>query len=170
MGSPRHRVVQWATGNTGQRALREVIRDPDARAGGGLVYDDAKDGVDGGELCGEGPHGRAGHHRPRGHPEAGRRLVPSTCPGPRVAGQTHAGLTKDELVDDVVALLGSGTNIVTTVSDLLPGAFDSVTTTGPGCRRPARRAARPCGRAEAIPASSPRPCPSRCCPCSAASS
>ena len=28
MGPSRYRVVQWATGNTGQRALREVILDP----------------------------------------------------------------------------------------------------------------------------------------------
>ena len=33
-------------------------------------------------------------------------------------GQTRAGLTEDELVEDVVALLGSGTNVVTTCSDL----------------------------------------------------
>jgi 4-hydroxy-tetrahydrodipicolinate reductase len=33
-------------------------------------------------------------------------------------GQTRAGLTEDELVEDVVALLGSGTNIVTTCTDL----------------------------------------------------
>jgi 4-hydroxy-tetrahydrodipicolinate reductase len=32
-------------------------------------------------------------------------------------GQTRAGLSEDELVEDAVALLGSGTNIVTTVSD-----------------------------------------------------
>ena len=34
-------------------------------------------------------------------------------------GQTRAGLTEDELVEDVVTLLSSGTNIVTTCSDLL---------------------------------------------------
>jgi hypothetical protein len=28
MTTPRYRVVQWATGNTGLRALREVIRHP----------------------------------------------------------------------------------------------------------------------------------------------
>src|SRR5439155_14359952 len=33
-------------------------------------------------------------------------------------GQTRAGLTEDELVADVVALLEKGTNIVTTTSDL----------------------------------------------------
>ncbi len=50
-------VVQWATGNTGQRALREVIRHPDLDLVGVLVYDEAKDGVDAGDLCDESPTG-----------------------------------------------------------------------------------------------------------------
>jgi 4-hydroxy-tetrahydrodipicolinate reductase len=37
-------------------------------------------------------------------------------------GQTRAGLTQDELVDDVVALLEKGTNVVTTCTDLIAGA------------------------------------------------
>src|SRR5208282_2387117 len=53
MDSPRYRVIQWATGNTGQRALREVIRHPLLDLAGVLVYDPAKDGADAGELCGE---------------------------------------------------------------------------------------------------------------------
>jgi hypothetical protein len=57
MGSSRYRVIQWATGNTGQRALREVIRDPKFDLVGVLVYDEAKDGVDAGKLCGEAPTG-----------------------------------------------------------------------------------------------------------------
>ena len=48
-----YRVIQWATGNTGQRALREVIREPSYELAGVLVYDPAKDGVDAGDLCGE---------------------------------------------------------------------------------------------------------------------
>ena len=36
-------------------------------------------------------------------------------------GQTRAGLTEDELADDVVAMLESGKNIVTTTSDLFAG-------------------------------------------------
>jgi hypothetical protein len=86
MDSPRYRVIQWATGNTGQRALREVIRHPSLDLVGVLVYDPEKDGVDAGELSGESP--------------------------------TRAGLSEDELVDDVVALLAAGTNVVTTCSDL----------------------------------------------------
>ena len=117
MASPRHRVVQWATGNTGQRALREVIRDPALELVGVLVYDDAKDGVDAGELCGEAPTGvLATTDR-----DAILKLDADCAiymPRATGSGQTRAGLTEDELVDDVVALLGSGTNIVTTVSDL----------------------------------------------------
>ena len=55
MNSPRYRVIQWGTGNTGQRALREVIRDPGFELVGVRVYDAKKNGVDAGTLCGEGP-------------------------------------------------------------------------------------------------------------------
>jgi hypothetical protein len=116
MGS-RYRVVQWATGNTGQRALREVIRHPTLDLVGVRVYDTAKEGVDAGELCGEGSTGvRATTNR-----DAVLRLDADCCvymPRATGRGQTRAGLTEDELVDDVVALLESGTNIVTTCSDL----------------------------------------------------
>jgi 4-hydroxy-tetrahydrodipicolinate reductase len=37
------------------------------------------------------------------------------------SGQTRAGLSQDELVDDVVALLENGINIVTTCTDLVAG-------------------------------------------------
>lgn len=112
-----HRVVQWATGNTGLRALREVIRHPSLDLVGTLVYDPAKDGVDAGELCGESPTGvMATTDR-----EAILALEADCVvymPRATGRGETRAGLTEDELVDDVVALLGSGTNIVTTCSDL----------------------------------------------------
>jgi 2,4-diaminopentanoate dehydrogenase len=120
MGSSRYRVIQWATGNTGQRALREVIRHPPLDLVGVLVYDPAKDGVDAGELCSEGPTGvPATTDR-----DAVLKLEADCCiymPRATGRGQTRAGLTEDELVEDVVALLGSGTNIVTTVSDMFAG-------------------------------------------------
>ena len=59
MSAHRTRVVQWATGNIGTRALREVIRHPDLELAGVLVYDPAKNGVDAGTLCGEAPVGVA---------------------------------------------------------------------------------------------------------------
>jgi len=117
MVASRLRVIQWATGNTGQRALREVIREPDLELAGVRVYDPAKVGVDAGELCGEAATGvLATNDR-----DAVLRLGAECCvymPRATGRGQTRAGLTEDELVADVVALLESGTNIVTTCTDL----------------------------------------------------
>jgi 4-hydroxy-tetrahydrodipicolinate reductase len=45
--------VQWATGNIGTRALREIIRHPDLELVGVFVYDSQKVGLDAGELCRE---------------------------------------------------------------------------------------------------------------------
>jgi 4-hydroxy-tetrahydrodipicolinate reductase len=113
----RLRVIQWATGNTGQRALRNVIRHPGLELVGVRVYDPAKEGVDAGELCGEAPTGVLA--------TADRGIILNLAADccvymPRATGrgQTRAGLTEDELVQDVISLLENGTNIVTTVSDL----------------------------------------------------
>jgi 2,4-diaminopentanoate dehydrogenase len=117
MGSSRYRVIQWATGNTGQRALREVIRDPKFDLAGVLVYDEAKNGLDAGELCGEAATGvLATIDR-----DAILKLDADCCiymPRATGRGETRAGLTEDELVEDVTALLEAGTNVITTVSDL----------------------------------------------------
>lgn len=120
MSSTKYRVIQWATGNTGQRALREVIRNPLLELAGVLVYDPAKSGVDAGDLCGEGSTGVLA--------SSDRDAVLKTeadcvvyMPRATGMGLTRAGLTQDELVEDVVALLESGKNIVTTVSDLFAG-------------------------------------------------
>jgi hypothetical protein len=117
MNQPRYRVVQWATGNTGQRALREVIRHPGLELVGVLVYDQAKDGLDAGKLCGEQPTGvlvTTDRDAVIGL-DADCALYMPRATG---SGETRAGLTEDELVADVVALLESGTNIATTCSDL----------------------------------------------------
>src|SRR6266480_1390173 len=113
----RYRVIQWATGNTGLRALREVIRNPDLDLAGVLVYDEAKAGVDAGKLCDEAPTGVVATT----DRDAVLRLGADCCvymPRATGRGQTRAGLSEDDLVADVVALLEAGTNIVTTVSDL----------------------------------------------------
>jgi len=111
------RVIQWATGNTGQRALREVIRDPRLELVGARVYDRAKDGLDAGVLCDEPPTGvRANIDR-----EVVLALKADVCvymPRATGAGVSRAGLTEDELVDDLVVLLESGTSVATTCTDL----------------------------------------------------
>jgi 4-hydroxy-tetrahydrodipicolinate reductase len=53
----RYRVVQWATGNIGTRALRAVIEHPHLDLVGVRVYSDDKVGRDAGDLCGLGPTG-----------------------------------------------------------------------------------------------------------------
>ncbi len=53
----RYRVVQWATGNIGMRALRRVIEHPELELVGVRVYDPHKVGDDAGELCGLDPVG-----------------------------------------------------------------------------------------------------------------
>jgi hypothetical protein len=107
LSAPRYRVVQWATGNIGGRALREVIRHPDLDLVGVLVYDPAKEGVDAGELCGEEPVGVLATCD-----RAAMRAIEADCVVymPRVFD--HA---------DVVGLLESGTNIVTTRGELFAG-------------------------------------------------
>ena len=118
--SSRYRVVQWATGNTGQRAMREVIRHPSLDLVGVLVYNPEKNGVDAGKLCGEGPTGvKATTDR-----DAVLKLKADCCiymPRATGRGQTRAGLTEDQVTDDLEALLGSGTNIVSTCTDLFAG-------------------------------------------------
>ena len=118
MTSKRYRVIQWATGNTGQRALRELIRDPSYDLVGVLVYDQAKNGVDAGELCGERSTGvLATTDRDTIFKiDADCCVYMARATG---SGQTRTGLTQDELVDDMVALLERGTNVVTTCTDLV---------------------------------------------------
>jgi 4-hydroxy-tetrahydrodipicolinate reductase len=52
-----YRVVQWATGNIGSRALRGVIQHPSLSLAGVYVTSPSKAGRDAGELCGLGPTG-----------------------------------------------------------------------------------------------------------------
>jgi len=56
--APRsYRVVQWATGNIGTRALRTTIEHPGLELAGVYVYAADKAGRDAGDLCGLGPTG-----------------------------------------------------------------------------------------------------------------
>ena len=107
MSEHRLRVVQWATGNIGNRALREVIRHPDLELAGVLVYDPAKNGVDAGLLCGEGPVGVFATDNPADIHELGADCVLYM---PRALEIEH-----------VVALLEAGTNVVTTRGELFGG-------------------------------------------------
>jgi len=105
----RIRVAQWATGNIGLRALREVIRHPGLELVGVLVYDPDKDGVDAGALCGEARTGVAA--------TADRTAIfelEADC-------VLHMPRLFD--LDDVAALLERGTNVVSTRGELFAGGY-----------------------------------------------
>jgi 4-hydroxy-tetrahydrodipicolinate reductase len=102
------RVVQWATGNVGRRALRELIRHRALELVGVLTYDAAKAGVDAGALCGEGPTGvRATTERAEIHALRADCVVYM----PRVLD-----------VGDLVAFAQAGTNVVSSCVELYDGA------------------------------------------------
>jgi 4-hydroxy-tetrahydrodipicolinate reductase len=124
----RLRVVQWATGNIGLWALREVIRHPSLELVGVLTYDPSKSGVDAGVLCGEAPTGvtvtsdRAAIHALR---------ADCVLYMPRVVD-----------VDDLVAFAAAGTNVVSVCMELYEAAR--------GLKEPERaRLAQACARSGA---------------------
>jgi 2,4-diaminopentanoate dehydrogenase len=57
MSSKKYRVVQWATGNVGSRALRHAIEHPQMEVVGAWVHSASKVGMDVGELSGVAPIG-----------------------------------------------------------------------------------------------------------------
>ncbi len=101
------RVAQWATGNIGLRALREVIRHPSLELVGVLVYDPAKVGVDAGELCGEQATGVAATDDPDAIYALGADCV--------------LYMPRALELSEVLMLLGGGTNIVTTRGEFHAG-------------------------------------------------
>ena len=98
------RVVQWATGNIGTWSLREVIRHPDLELAGVWVHSDDKVGQDAGALCGLDPVGVT----------ATNDLDEVLALGADCVLYMPRQLT----VDEVTAILASGTDVVTTRGEL----------------------------------------------------
>src|SRR5919106_4956370 len=100
-----YRVAQWSTGNVGRLALRGILQHPDLELAGVLVHSPDKAGRDAGELAGVGPVG-----------------VPATTDageiialGADCVSYTATGdLRPDDAVADIVRILESGTNVVST--------------------------------------------------------
>ncbi|MEO3787491.1 hypothetical protein ABGB12_29550 [Actinocorallia sp. B10E7] len=107
----RYRVVQWATGNIGTRALRHVIEHPDLVLAGLYVHSAHKTGTDAGELCGLAPTGVTATGNLDEIVALGADCVlymPAACD-----------------FDEVCRLLESGANIVTTRGEFHhPGSMD----------------------------------------------
>lgn len=95
-----HRVVQWATGNIGTRALRAVIEHPHLELAGVWVHSAHKAGRDAGDLCGVGATGVVATSRIDDVVAVGADCIlymPRQCD-----------------FDEVCTLLASGANVVTT--------------------------------------------------------
>ena len=110
--SKRYRVVQWATGNVGSRALRHAIEHPDMDLVGVWVSNPAKAGRDAGELAGVAPIGVAATNSI----EDVLALKPD-C----VLYMPHVNS-----VDEVCRILESGANVVSTRMEYQnPAALDA---------------------------------------------
>ena len=108
----RYRVVQWATGNVGSRALRRAIEHPDLDLVGVWVHSADKVGRDAGELAGLEPIGVTATNSMEDvlalEPEC-VLYMPHVCN-----------------FDEICQILESGSNIVTTRMELQnPAALDS---------------------------------------------
>lgn len=106
-----YRVVQWATGNIGARSLRAVIDHPELALAGLWVSSPAKAGKDAGELCGAAPTG----------------VIATGSLEDILALKADCVLymRQGTDLDEICAILESGTNIVTTRGDFHhPRAMD----------------------------------------------
>jgi 4-hydroxy-tetrahydrodipicolinate reductase len=104
MGEPL-RVVQWATGNIGARALRGIVEHPSMELVGVWVSSDAKAGRDAGDLCGLPPTG----------------VLATTDRDELLALEPDAivHLPRAFDADELCALLASGANVVTGRGELI---------------------------------------------------
>ena len=99
------RVVQWATGNIGTRAMRAVIEHPRMQLVGVYVHGEAKVGQDAGALCGRDPIGV----------RATRDIDEIIALKPDCVLYMPQGYE----LGDLCRLLASGVNIVTTRGEFL---------------------------------------------------
>jgi 4-hydroxy-tetrahydrodipicolinate reductase len=104
MTQRKYKVIQWATGNVGSRALRTAIEHPLLDLVGLWVSSDAKAGKDAGELCGLPPVGIAATNS-----AADLIAMDADC-----VLYMRQGFDCDE----ACAILESGKNIVSSLADL----------------------------------------------------
>ncbi len=111
-GSKRYRVVQWATGNVGSRALRRAIEHPQLDLVGVWVHSANKVGRDAGELAGIAPIG----------------VTATNSIEDVLALKPDCVLYMPHVCnfDEICRILESGSNIVTTRMELQnPAALDA---------------------------------------------
>lgn len=106
-GGGRVRVIQWATGSVGSAQLQQIIDHPDLELAGLLVYDPAKVGMDAGALVDRPDTGIIATDDKDAIVALDADLVV------HAASKAFAHNTNS---DDIVALLESGKDVITTTS------------------------------------------------------
>jgi len=104
-----YRVIQWATGAQGVEAIRAIVDRPDLELVGGWVHSPEKDGVDLGTIAGLDPIGVTATRDVDALLDLGADCV--------------AYLPRNTSLDEVVAILASGANVVTTAFLFYPKAL-----------------------------------------------
>jgi 2,4-diaminopentanoate dehydrogenase len=107
--SSSYRVIQWATGHVGALCLAEIIKNPDLELAGVLVYGD-KAGKDAGTIVGVDAVGVTATRD--------REVILATEADCVI--YTPLAASMDELDNDIVALLESGKNVITTAGYFAP--------------------------------------------------
>jgi len=105
-----YRAIQWATGNVGLHSLRAIIERPDFELVGLRTYDPKKVGIDAGVLAGLDPVGVLAS-------DDEEELLALEADG---VAYNALGTTLDDYtqpVNDIVKLLASGKNVVTSAVD-----------------------------------------------------
>jgi len=102
----RYRVIAWGTGAVGHNALRALIEDPTFELVGVRVSDPAKIGRDAGELA-----GLSVHTAVAATDDVDALIaLPADCVVYTATGETRVR----DAIAEIVALLGSGKNVVST--------------------------------------------------------
>ena len=109
MSQRTYRVIQWATGAQGVESIRAIVDRPDLELVGGWVHSEGKDGADLGVLAGRDPIG-----------VTATRDVQALLD---LDADCVAYMPRNTSLDEVVAILASGKNVVTTAFLFYPRAL-----------------------------------------------
>ncbi len=111
------KVVQWATGNVGRAALRQIVDHPELELVGVFVHSAEKVGKDAGELIRRPPLGVVATN------DVEEILaIPADCVCHTPLPAAQVGDDPDRDLRDICRLLSSGRNVVTTVGFVNPKA------------------------------------------------
>jgi hypothetical protein len=112
------KVIQWATGNVGRAALRQILAHPELELVGCLVHSDSKMGKDAGELCKQPAMGVLATNSIDEILELDADCI-SHMPLPSAQYGDDPGTD----LRNLCRILESGKNVVTTVGYLYPLAY-----------------------------------------------